>query len=221
MKNILNYLMFIPKLMAKIILHTIGAVLWFLLMLIELLLSMRIVRYICLAVAVVSLIVLITSIIKLAGGTSLFNLPAAIVILLSLLTAAVGFGEFADLLCLLLPEPEDVSGVFSRIAKSFTLIDKTLKKDKPRKEKAKKSRRQSHDEQEDDNRQREDDRQRQNQSVSRESIIFFVGCNTTEELKTKYHALCKLYHPDMCGEDATAAMQAINDEYARMQIKLK
>ena len=41
---------------------------------------------------------------------------------------------------------------------------------------------------------------------------FFHGCRTEEELKARYRALMRIYHPDGVGGDAEAAKR-INQEY--------
>ena len=43
---------------------------------------------------------------------------------------------------------------------------------------------------------------------------YFEGISTLDDLKRRYHALCKELHPD-CG-GSTEAMQALNAEYAQM-----
>ena len=41
--------------------------------------------------------------------------------------------------------------------------------------------------------------------------MYFSHCNSVEEIKSEYHRLAKLHHPDRGGN--TATMQAINAEY--------
>ena len=44
-------------------------------------------------------------------------------------------------------------------------------------------------------------------------LKWFRDCKNTKDCKSKYHALCRQYHPDMSGKDTTAEMQEINNEF--------
>lgn len=51
---------------------------------------------------------------------------------------------------------------------------------------------------------------------------WFEGCTTLEDAKRRYYELCKKYHPDVNpGQDTTATMQEINNEYDRAFDRLK
>jgi len=45
-------------------------------------------------------------------------------------------------------------------------------------------------------------------------MIYFEGISTLDDLKRRYHALCKELHPDVGGSDE--AMKALNAEYAQL-----
>ncbi len=55
-----------------------------------------------------------------------------------------------------------------------------------------------------------------NNGSGTQSHGYFAGCTTTEELRTRYRALMKIYHPDGMGGDAGTA-QRINIEYEQFQ----
>ncbi|MEF9983023.1 MAG: J domain-containing protein [Oscillospiraceae bacterium] len=45
--------------------------------------------------------------------------------------------------------------------------------------------------------------QAKNANKKNQSIDFFGGCETTEEIKKRYKSLCKVYHPDVGGHEET------------------
>lgn len=232
----IKYLLFILKILAKLVLYIAGAMLWILLTLAEALLPTKTARYIGLTVTGISLIMLAFNIIKIANSTVIISPPLIQTNLLLLLSAAIGGLEFADILSMYCPDPEDGADVIFRTAKSVPLfnVNKTAEK-KPQTNKFRnidnnkryqetqaQQRKQEQEAkqryQEYEQRQREETARRQREN---NSIVFFVGCKSLDDLKTKYRALCRLYHPDLNGSEATVTMQAINDEYKRMQAKLR
>jgi curved DNA-binding protein CbpA len=43
--------------------------------------------------------------------------------------------------------------------------------------------------------------------------MYFNNCKTVSDIRNRYFALAKQYHPDVSGQDTTAEMQAVNAAY--------
>lgn len=57
------------------------------------------------------------------------------------------------------------------------------------------------------------------------TMNYFAGCNTAEQVKIEYRRLCKLWHPDLGAQEEvqmrTAKMQEINAAYAQASAKYR
>ncbi|MBI5031200.1 MAG: J domain-containing protein [Chloroflexi bacterium] len=57
------------------------------------------------------------------------------------------------------------------------------------------------------------------------TLNYFAGCNTAEQVKIEYRRLCKLWHPDLGTQEEapmrTAKMQEINAAYAQASAKYR